>query len=130
MSKGLEALERLVDGNLNEVNYYRLVTNGTTLILQDKDTIEKELKEYEQLKQLKLLPYPQENGEEYRQCVIKRLMALEIIKEKPQATLWIIQHCDKEMEYEDMISIFKEDVTKEQFDLLKEVLNYDTNYIN
>lgn len=48
--------------------------------------------------------------------------AFEIIKEKPQATLWLIQHCDKEMEYEDMISLFKEDITKEQFGLLKEVL--------
>ena len=52
----------------------------------------------------------------------KELKALEIIKEKPQATLWLIQHCDKEMEYEDMLFLFKEDVTKEQFDLLKEVL--------
>ena len=52
----------------------------------------------------------------------KELKALEIIKEKPQATLWLIQHCDKEMEYEDMLFLFKEDVTKEQFELLKEVL--------
>ena len=54
--------------------------------------------------------------------VEKELKALEIVKEKPQATLWLFQHCDKEMEYEDMISLFKEDITKEQFDLLKEVL--------
>ena len=52
----------------------------------------------------------------------KELKALEIIKEKPQATLWLIQVCDKKTEYEDMICIFKEDITKEQFDLLKEVL--------
>jgi len=52
----------------------------------------------------------------------KELKALEIIKEKPQATLWLFQHCDKEMEYEDMISLFKEDITKKQFELLKEVL--------
>ena len=70
-------------------------------------------------------------GEEYELCdaVEKELkegeknkQALEIIKEKPQATLWLFQHCDKKMEYEDMISLFKEDITKEQFDLLKEVL--------
>ena len=54
--------------------------------------------------------------------VEKELKALEIIKEKPQATLWLFQYCDKEMEYEDMIFLFKEDITKEQFDLLKEVL--------
>lgn len=55
-------------------------------------------------------------------AIEKELKALEIIKEKPQATLWLIQVCDKEMEYEDMLCIFKEDITKEQFDLLKEVL--------
>jgi len=52
----------------------------------------------------------------------KKLKALEIIKEKPQATLWLFQHCDKKTEYEDMISLFKEDITKEQFELLKEVV--------
>lgn len=52
----------------------------------------------------------------------KELKALEIIKEKPQATLWFVQHYTKKMGYEDMISLFKEDITKEQFELLKEVL--------
>lgn len=62
-----------------------------------------------------------ENLKEY-DIIEKELKALEIIKEKPQATLWLIQVCDKKMEYEDMISIFKEDITKKQFELLKEVL--------
>lgn len=57
-----------------------------------------------------------------KDIIKKELKALEIIKEKPQATLWLIQHCDKEMEYEDMLFLFKEDITKEQFDLLKGVL--------
>ena len=59
---------------------------------------------------------------DYLDIIEKELKAFEIIKEKPQATLWLVQVCDKEMEYEDMICIFKEDITKEQFDLLKEVL--------
>lgn len=44
MNKGLEALERLVDGNLNEVNYYRQFCDSTTYIMKDKETVEKELK--------------------------------------------------------------------------------------
>ena len=83
-------------------------------------------------KGLKALKYLKENKRKHwlgndnsAKCldtIEKELKALESIKEKPQATLWLIQHCDKEMEYEDMISLFKEDITKEQFDLLKEVL--------
>lgn len=61
-------------------------------------------------------------GVEQYKTIEKELKALEIIKEKPQATLWLIQHCHRKMEYEDMLSLFKEDVTKEQFELLKEVL--------
>ena len=52
----------------------------------------------------------------------KELKALEIIKEKPQATMWLIQHYEKEMKYEELPDLFKEDIVKEQFDLLKEVL--------
>lgn len=51
MSKGLEALERLVDGNLNEVNYYRQFCDSTTYIMKDKQTIEKELKVLEIIKE-------------------------------------------------------------------------------
>lgn len=63
-----------------------------------------------------------EDIDESPEHLAKIKKALEIIKEKPQATLWLIQHCDKEMEYDDMLFLFKEDVTKEQFDLLKEEL--------
>ena len=52
MSKGLEALKRLVDGNLNEVNYYRQFCDSTTYIMKDKETIEKELKALEIIKDI------------------------------------------------------------------------------
>lgn len=48
MSKSLEALKHLVDGNLNEVNYYRQFANGFVEIMKDKEIIEKELEEYQQ----------------------------------------------------------------------------------
>lgn len=72
-----------------------------------------------------------EQIDESVKTIEQELKALEIIKEKPQATLWLIQHCDKEMEYEDILWLFKEDITKEQFDLLKEVMLckiYTTNF--
>lgn len=83
----------------------------------EMDTIEKELKEYEQLKQLKLLPYPQENGEEYRQGVIKKLMALEIIRKYP-----FIVNLDYRLSYEEQKEWVREGLTQEEYDLLKEVL--------
>ena len=52
MSKGLEALKRLVDGDLNEVNYYRQFCDSTTYIMKDKETIEKELKALEIIKDI------------------------------------------------------------------------------
>lgn len=54
MSKSLEALEHLVDGNLNEVNYYRRFANGSIEIMKDKETIEKELKSLEIIKNKKV----------------------------------------------------------------------------
>ena len=50
MIKSLDALEHLVDGNLNEVNYYRRFANGSIEIMKDKEIIEKELKVIELLK--------------------------------------------------------------------------------
>lgn len=99
MSKGLEELKKIK----NYKEWTTVVTMGG----------------YEQAKVK--LAYNDELKASFS-IVEKELKALEIIKEKPQATLWLFQHCDKKMEYEDMISLFKEDITKEQFDLLKEVL--------
>lgn len=50
MSKGLEALEHLVDGNMHEVNYYRQFSYATAEIMKDKETIEKDLKALSLLK--------------------------------------------------------------------------------
>ena len=73
MSKELEALEFIK--TLPHAN------GGIVGIYTNKwDIIEQGLKELEQLRKLKLLPYPKENDEEYRQGIIKKLMALEILK--------------------------------------------------
>ena len=80
------------------------------------------MKSLEALENIKECLFWSDEGLKDITIIKKELKALEIIKEKPQSTLWFIQHCDKEMEYEDLPYIFKEDITKEHFDLLKEVL--------
>lgn len=49
---GKEALERLVDGNLNEVNYYRQFCDSTTYIMKDKEIIKKDLEILEIIKKI------------------------------------------------------------------------------
>lgn len=114
MSKELDALERLYCAGNLALDYVCSDKHK-----EDYEIVEKALKENEQLKTSYLENLLNEQSKEY---IYKKLKALEIIKTKPQATLWLIQVCDREMEYEDMIYFFKEDITKEQFDLLKEVL--------
>ena len=119
MSKGLEALKEIKHttdlDRPNELNGYK----------KELDIIEKELKEYEQLKQLKLLPYPQENGEDYRQGVIKKLMALEIIKEK-RVLIDVLLDTDTIEDYNDFKSE-QELLTQQEYDLLNEVLKWKEN---
>ena len=108
MNKGLEALKELKEAC--ETHMGRMIY----ILQEDKfELIENELKRLEKL---------DEEKTSFDRQLEKELKAFEIIKEKPQATLWLTQYCDKETEYDDMISIFKEDITKEQFNLLKEVL--------
>lgn len=116
MSKGLEALKVLVMSSTTIFNTKEQIDESVKII-------EKELKRLEELeKAFDSLAKDDEKAKKLLSLEIEKNRALEIVKEKPQATLWLFQHCDKEMEYEDMISLFKEDITKEQFDLLKEVL--------
>lgn len=124
MSKGLDALKRLVDGNLNEVNYYKLVTNGTTLILQDKEIIEQELKAlelYEQsLNWLLEAIGKNEIGEAIGEInyLKKQREALEIIKNK-HIPKYAIDTFEEDW---NLIEVKGKDLTQEEYDLLKEVL--------
>ena len=136
MSKGLKALERIKkielthlgydsDENIDgEWEYEAVEINDGTIeenYPQEINIIEKELKELEFLRNLKLLPYPKENDEEYRQGVIKRLMALEIIKDKfvwfENGKLYVGVRGDVE------ITLNEEDFdSEEEQELVKEVL--------
>lgn len=111
MSKGLEALERLVDGNLNEVNYYRQFCDSTTYIMKDKETIEKELKRLEELEIT------------YSNCVIegaKQKKVLEIIKNKIVDVI-LLKSIENVERYNERVYTHRQ-LTEEEYDLLKEVL--------
>lgn len=119
MTKELEALRDLASRDFTW-------EHGTECV----KVIETALKDYEELKKLKLLPYPKVNDEEYRRNVIKKLQALEIIKEK-QVNVYnlITYHFETEDTYEEYVENFnwcvglgKELLTKKEYDLLKEVL--------
>ena len=100
MSKGLEVLERLVNALLGEDNYYKQFSGSLTIILNDKETIEKELKEKDELaRALSIITC--ENGD-----LLKYKKALEIIKKFVNI---------------DML-MFKGEIEQEEYDLLKEVL--------
>ena len=106
MSKGLEALQTLEDCYLDGDGGYRL----TSIIRQ-------ELKELEILRNLKLLPYPKKgNDKEYRQGVVKRLMALEVVKK------YIKVEKDEYGLYWLCGAFGSVGITQEEYELLKEVL--------
>ena len=96
------------------------ITNAEKHFLPLLDRLETELKDYEELKKLKLLPYPKVNDEEYRRNVVKSLQALEIIKEK-RVNLEYIKCCENYEQYKTICSYWNE-ITEEEYDLLKEVL--------
>ena len=112
MSKELSPLEAL-EKIRKEIAYY-------SLYKKHLDTIETALKDYEELKKLKLLPYPKVNDEEYRRSVIKRLQALEIIKDK-EVNVFIFLHSGDLETYNDMVEDNRK-LTQEEYNLLKEVL--------
>ena len=115
VSKGLEALER----SFGSWNY-----------LKDYETIEKELKEYEEMKRIKGTTTLDNALEEtlINACpnVAKKLKALEnikvILKDFIEFNVIDLPHINK-VHYE--IKIFENAiyVSKEKYDLLKEVLN-------
>lgn len=117
MTKGLEALERLVDGNLNEVNYYRQFANATIEIMKDKDTIEKELKELKERREMMrrfneaCVPMILDNETE------KKLKALEVIKRFRKD-----KYSKIEIDGNDIIMDVYLTLDDEEIDLLKEVL--------
>ena len=121
MSKELEALERLyIHLEDDDLSYA-----WSEQAKEDKKIVKQALKDYENLK-LSLFPHPQKNGEEYRQNAIKRLLALEIIKEK-QVDIYLLCTCNSVDEYNSMFehrfgSYDERALTQEEYDLLKEVL--------
>ena len=113
MNKELEALE-------NHKLVLKALGHKNCEEWENLKDIEQALKELEQLRKLKLLSYPSENDEEYRQRIIKKLMALEIIKEKLVDIGWLIrsENCSK---YN--LGVGNSQVLKRtEYDLVKEVL--------
>ena len=122
MSKELEILEEIQNELYGQYDFKDISEYSKERF----NIIKQALKELEQLRKLKLLPYPKENDEEYRQGVIKKLMALEIIIDKDITPSWFIRNLKKGMSYEDYHfsnSGSPYDMAKEQFDLVKEVLS-------
>ena len=83
------------------------------------DIVEQELKRLE-----KILPFPKEGdeNEEYRQSVIKRLIAFEIIKEK-QVYIEVLIEVDRCKLYNCYVHKKEWKLTEQEFDLLKECFN-------
>ena len=125
MIKGLEALERLVDGNLNEVNYYRRFCDSTTYIMKDKEIIEKELKRLEELeKAFDSLAKDDEKAKKLLSKEIEKNRALEIIKNKEinvHALFLHLKRFDKPDGYNVLVGT-KYQITQEEYGILKEVL--------
>lgn len=121
MSKSLEALERLKNTLLAE-GYWQDV-------LQDVAIIEKELKEYEEMKRIKGTTTFDKAIEDtlINACpnVAKELKALEIIKNKKVniiSLLSSIEWCNPS-HYNDSVGCpIGGELTQEEYDLLKEVL--------
>ena len=115
MSKELEALDRLFNSNLNNYEYRK-----------EYDLIETALKVYEKIKleysEIKIYHYDllKENERLHNQKA-KKLKAFEIIKDKRVNADWLLETENVE-EYNE--SLYN-DLTQEEFDLLKEVLLWD-----
>ena len=110
MIKGLEALCYLDD-----------IAHGRKMSLDPHELkliVEKELTELEQLRKLKLLPYPKENDDEYRQGIIKRLKALEILR----AFDFEIEDYNEDFNGSLKVNQTRIILDDEEIDLLKEVL--------
>ena len=129
MSKGLDALKMLNNGYMDneKVVITRKAFDNQFAI------IEKELKEYDKLIG-DIFPHPKENGEEYRQLAVKRLLAFEIIIDK-EVNVEIFKMClSCDWSYElfesectdnngyNEVTPYKHSMTNEQFNLLKDVL--------
>ena len=125
MNKGLEALENLC----NQCEFYQFEKGlrpkkcPFNKNCVHKCRIEQELKAYYKLLQ-DIFPHPKETGEEYRQLAVKRLLALEIIKEKLVDMCLLENSCTRD-EYNKWIS--QNDLgncylEQEEYDFLKEVL--------
>ena len=105
MSKGLDELQFMRERDM--------------LLPSCANTIEQELKDYEKLL-TDIFPHPMENGEEYRQLAVKKLKALEVIKEKQvDVRMFIIYNLENynKLQKNDYCKL-----TKAEDDLLKEVL--------
>lgn len=86
---------------------------------------------YKRLKNIRLLRYPK-NGKEYRQSVVKKLLALEIIKEKCLDMCWIKNLVEwSDISAKDACEIYNQDkdytyqITIEEMEILREVLEYN-----
>ena len=98
---------------------------------EEYEIVEKALNDYEKLKSLKLLPYP-ENDSEYRQDVVKRLMAFEVIKKYPKNRNSLANFCYMVNHWEknnievtkELLETYDFPFEVEEYELLKEVL-YD-----
>lgn len=115
IAKELTPLEHLGFIRNYEIDDEHRTLNMNYATKQSLDIIELALKDYEELKKLKLFPYPKVNDEEYRRSVIKRLQAFEIIKEYFVLT----------SEYGKVSLEPKKEIPDEQYDLLEEVLKDD-----
>ena len=118
MNKELTPLEALSDLRKDAKNH---IPYHTEYLNERLDIIETALKDYEELKKLKLLPYPKINDEEYRRSVIKRLQTVEIIKEK-DVNIQDLKVSYSFNEYNTFKGNEYKYLTQEEYDLLKEVL--------
>ena len=138
MNKELSPLEAL------EKIKYKLSSSKANGYWEDLDTIEKALKEYESMKQAKIIVVDKKISDDdleklknqrmfvssAEQCEVKllfdeetqkKLKALEIIKEK-KTFVALLHSCKTVYEYNEHVKWENAFLTKEDFDLLKEVL--------
>ena len=117
MSKGLEALVRIED-LLNRLYETDVINDDHT---HDINIIGKKLKRLEELeKAFKALSKDDEKAKELLSLEIEKNRAFEIIKEK-QVNLFHIVHTKTKEAYNDLVSEHYRELTKEEYDLLKEV---------
>jgi hypothetical protein len=118
MDKELTPLEALKElRSYCEDAYYNKIYD------KDYQIIETALKDYEELKKLKLLPYPKVNDKEYRRSVIKRLQAFETIKNDLQLRVISQLEGNEIKRYIQYLPCFAKEIDFETFELLKEILD-------